>query len=113
MFEEDDWYFREAQELTSFVSTVTGRDLLVLVDQNWCGEAKCLDAFGDSPNLPAGVFAGIGRVGRSAVMGRTANWPRGAAAGLPPSGSCPGCCFAPVWRARVISKITFHPQILG
>ena len=63
MFEEDDRYFREAQELSSFVSTVTGRNLLVLVDQDWRREAKFLDAFGDGPNLPARVFAGIARVG--------------------------------------------------
>jgi hypothetical protein len=41
---------------------MTGNYLLVLVDQDWGIEAKCVDAFGDGPNLPARVFARIARV---------------------------------------------------
>ena len=62
MFEEDDWYFREAQQLSGLIPAVTGSDLLVLVDQDRRSEAKCFYAPGNGLNLPARVFAGIVRI---------------------------------------------------
>ena len=63
MFETDDGDLLEAEELGSFVATVAGDNLFVLIDQNWRIEVERFDAPCDCPNLRPTMLTRIAWVG--------------------------------------------------